>query len=67
MARNYQVIVGNIGKVYDGGNEYEACTIFDDYALMSEQAVGSAAGEDVVLMMGEKILRELIGYNKSNE
>ena len=65
--RTYRVVVGNIGTIYIGGNEYEACTIFDEYALMSEQAVGSGAGEDVILMMGEKILRELTGYNKSNE
>lgn len=67
MARNYQVIVGNIGKVYDGGNEFEACKTFDEYALMSEQAIGSAAGEDVTLMMGDSILRELTGSNNSNE
>ena len=67
MNRNYQVIVGNIGKVYEGSNEYEACKIFDEYYLMSEQAVGSAAGEDVTLMMKDWILREFNGYNKSNE
>lgn len=65
--REYQVIVGNIGIVYRGTSEFEACEIFDQYAFLSAQATGRASGEDVALMMGDQILRELIGYNNSNE
>lgn len=63
MARNYQVIVGNIGTVYDGGNEYEACKTYDEYAALSFHGTGRAAGENVTLLMGDMILRETIGWH----
>jgi hypothetical protein len=64
--RNYQVIVGNIGTVYDGGSEYIACQTFDEYARFSQEKNGRAAGESVVLMMGDRILREVEGTQNEN-
>ena len=65
--RNYQVIVGNIGKVYDGSNEFSACQTYDEYVILSEQSSGRASGEDVALLLNDKIVREHVGYNNSNE
>jgi len=67
VMRNYQVIVGNVGKVYDGSNEFVACQTYDEYVILSEQAAGRASGEDVTLILGDKIVREHVGFNNSNE
>jgi len=63
MIKNYQVIVGNIGRVYDGENERDARKAYDEYVFISKQATGRAAGEDVTLFMNDDILCEHDGYN----
>ena len=66
--RTYEVLVGNIGVVYAGGDEFRACQEWDAWVAASiSGSSGKASGEDVVLMMGERILREYVGYNNQNE
>lgn len=57
----YQVIVSNIGTVYDGNDEQEAKGAYDEYRTNSELAMGRAAGEDVTLMADGEPLVEYIG------
>ncbi len=45
-----QVIVGNIGTVYDGDDEAEAYRLFKEYSEQSANNYGRAAGEDVTWM-----------------
>ena len=47
---NYQVIVGNIGTVYDDDHYFEACKTYGEYKRMSESGVGRAGNEQVTLM-----------------
>lgn len=46
----YQVIVGNIGTVYDGDSWNDAKRDFGIYKRKSIEGVGRASGESVVLM-----------------
>ena len=46
----FEVIVGNIGSVYQGSDENEATHCFEDYKMMSVKGYGRAAGEPVVLL-----------------
>lgn len=46
----YQVIVGNIGTVYDGESPIEANKAWGEYKKQSGTGVGRAAGEIVTLM-----------------
>ncbi len=53
----YQVIVGNIGTVYDGASWGIARATFDDYATQSCEGYGRAAHESVTMTEdGEPIL-----------
>jgi hypothetical protein len=57
----YQVIVGNIGTVYEGDNPVEARRLFGVYREQSRSQVGRAGGEDVVLMGKDGPLLEFFG------
>lgn len=46
----YQVVVGNIGTVYDGNMAGAAQAVFDEYMEQSRNNVGRAAGEPVTIM-----------------
>ena len=46
----YQVIVGNIGTVYEGNSAEHAGEVYGSYVQLSRQDVGRCAGESVVLM-----------------
>lgn len=56
MAR-YQVIVGNLGTVYDGANPIEARREFGEMKRMSQAPLGRASGEPVTLMMDGEPLK----------
>jgi hypothetical protein len=45
----YEVIVGNIGKVHEGRNKWEAQKVFNEYRRQSLAMYGRAAGEEVSL------------------
>ena len=57
----YQVIVGNIGTVYDGDSWNEAKKTYGEYKRISQSGVGRAGGESVTLMDGEEIKYEHFG------
>lgn len=59
--RKYQVIVGNIGTVYDGTSYAQATRDFDHYAQQSRDGVGRAAFEEVTLLEDDEIIREHTG------
>lgn len=58
----YQVIVGNIGTVYDGDNGFEANKQYNSYIGQSKAKFGRAAGETVTLMKDDDIHKEHIGW-----
>ena len=58
---SYQVIVSNVGTVYDGANKVEANKAYAAYKADSVNAIGRAAGEDVTLMMDGEPYQEFIG------
>lgn len=57
----YQVIVGNIGTVYDGNLKGAALGAYKEYCRQSETGYGRAAGESVVLYIDGEYDREFIG------
>lgn len=57
----YQVVVGNIGTVYDGTNKVEALKDFEEYKEQSESDVGRAGGENVVLFENDEPIKEFTG------
>ena len=56
-----QVIVGNIGTVYDGPYGVDADRAFHEYREQSRSGYGRAGGESVTLMCNGEILREHYG------
>lgn len=58
----YQVIVGNIGTVYDGDDPVAAMNNFETYKHRSDENLGRAAGETVTLMEDGEIKVEHIGW-----
>ena len=66
MSVNFQVIVGNVGTVYDGPDREEAVNTYKYYVDYSEESPASrCGGEDVVLFNGAWLEREHIGSNDS--
>jgi hypothetical protein len=58
----YEVIVGNIGRVWEGTNLIDAGRVYAEYVLKSKQGIGRAAGEDVSLWKDySSIIREHYG------
>ena len=55
---NYEVIVSNIGKVYEGGFYQSALDDFTVYKNRSLKGIGRAAGESVTLIKDGEILQE---------
>lgn len=53
-----QIIVGNIGTVYEGPDHHEAETTFILYCQLSRNDHGRAAGEPVTWMKDGEIYRE---------
>lgn len=46
----YEVIVGNVGRVFEGTNREEARDMYNNYVKMSKSGKGRPGGEDVVLL-----------------
>ena len=52
MARTtYEVVVGNVGRVYNGTSKREADKVYHDYIEMSRSGYGRAGGEEVTLFV----------------
>lgn len=61
MRNRYEVIVGNIGLIYEGGNGNRARRQFNEYVRISLENYGRAAGESVTLFMNDEPIKEYIG------
>lgn len=59
--KHYQVIVGNIGTVYDGASFIEAKQAYSDYRKQSRANCGRASGESVTMLCDNDIKWEHIG------
>jgi hypothetical protein len=55
----YQVVVGNIGTVYDGNSYLLAIRTYGEYVDQSKTNYGRAAGEPVALFEDGEIIKEL--------
>jgi hypothetical protein len=53
-----EIIVGNIGTVYRGGDEKNAQENYDHYVLQSNSGVGRAGNEPVTWMRNGEIVKE---------
>lgn len=56
----YQVIVGNVGTVYDGDNVAVAIYRYAAYKDASRDGIGRSASEPVTLMRDGEIWREYV-------
>jgi hypothetical protein len=63
----YEVIVSNIGKVYDGGFYQSALDCFAVYQRKSINNDGRAAGESVTLLKDGEPIREFAGSREEEE
>jgi hypothetical protein len=55
MARTeYEVIVGNVGSVYDGTSKREAHKVYQEYIEISRSGRGRAGGEEVSLFFNDR-------------
>ena len=61
---SYQVIVGNVGCVYDGHNSKIAKSTFREYKRISKSGVGRAGHEPVYLIKNDETENEY--YPKFN-
>ena len=55
---HYEVIVGNVGKIYDGDSAEDALDDFYDYVRASRNWIGAVAGEAVTLMQDGRPIHE---------
>lgn len=60
----YEVIVGNIGTVYDGASMSAASETYRDYVMMSKSERGRAGGESVTMLKDGDIAREHAGSSE---
>lgn len=64
---NYQVVVGNIGTVYEGGFIDSARDAFAVYKRKSISGSGRAGGEPVTLMKDGEPFEEFLGADEPEE
>lgn len=57
----FQVVVGNIGHVYDGNNFMQAQCKYSSYVKASKANTGRAAGEPVTMFHNGEIRCEYFG------
>lgn len=60
----YEVIVGNVGTVYSGNDEFEAMNTYRTYLGLSKDGFSRAYGEPVTVLAGGEIKHE---YNPRTE
>jgi hypothetical protein len=60
---HYEVVVGNVGRVYVGYDGFQAAKDYRIYVNASELQTGRAGGEDVTLLRNGVISRQHIGKN----
>jgi hypothetical protein len=64
---DHEVIVGNVGIVYDGQSDMEASYSFNEYRAQSREGYGRAAGESVTWLRDGEIYKEYIGTQDNEE
>ena len=57
----YEVLVGNIGKVWEGNHYGDGMNIYTTYIDHSKNNYGRAAGEDVTFWVDGEIIEEFTG------
>ena len=55
---NYEVLVSNVGKVYDGYSRADAIRTYLYYKGQSEKRYGRASGEDVTIYRDNEVYLE---------
>ena len=61
MKKQYSVIVGNVGTVFNSTNKKDAIATYKEYVKMSGSSKGRVGGEDVVLTCNDDPLYEHLG------
>jgi hypothetical protein len=56
----FSVVVGNVGKVYEGSCPELASLIFNNYIEMSKAPFGTASGQDVTMLDGQDVVKEYL-------
>jgi hypothetical protein len=57
----YEVVVGNVGKVYEGSNYKSALRAYGNYVRASQLGHGRAGGESVSLWKDNEPIKEHVG------
>jgi hypothetical protein len=57
----YQVIVSNVGTVYDGNSYQEAIDVYGNYIGQSQAGLGRVGGENVTIVDSGEITVEHFG------
>ena len=63
----YEVVVGNVGMVYNGKSKHEAWLVYMDYVGRAVLGIGRAAGEEVTLLKNGKVVMEHNGEGEQDE
>ena len=61
MKKQYSVIVGNVGAVFNSAIKRDAVATYKEYVKMSDSSRGRVGGEDVVLTCNDEPLYEYFG------
>jgi len=61
MKKQYSVIVGNVGTVFNSNIKKDAIATYKEYVKMSDSSRGRVGGEDVVLTCNDEPLYEHSG------
>lgn len=63
----HEVIVGNIGTVYSGGDSFTAQGVYQRYVILSKSVVCGVAGENVTWIRNGEVCREHFGWLHQSE
>lgn len=61
MQQYYEVLVGNIGKVWEGNHHNDGMNVYAIYVNQSQTNYGRASGADVTLWVDGEIIKEFVG------
>jgi len=61
MKKQYSIIVGNVGTVFNSNIKKDAIATYKEYVKMSDSSGGRVGGEDVVLTCNDEPLYEHFG------
>ncbi len=60
--KKYEIVVSNIGTVYQGNSKKEAEKIYNEYIKLSKGNYGRACGENCYFMKNGEPLKTFYGY-----